>query len=70
MQAELFVKPNRLMTDVDIWFLRVDMFIIAASYTTAFIFLLLRVKSRLRKADGLFVLAIIYAVLTLAITFI
>ena len=70
MKAELFVKPNRLMLDVDIWFLRVDMFIIAACYIVAFIYLLLRVKSRLRKADGIFMLAITYSLLTLSITFI
>lgn len=69
MKVVLFVKPNRLLTKVDIWFLRVDMFIIATCYTVTFIFLLLRVKSRLRKADGIFMLAITYSVLTLAITF-
>lgn len=63
-----FVNPNTLMTVFDIWFLRASMFIIAASYAGALVYMKRRVP--LQKIDGLFALAIVYSGLVLSITFV
>lgn len=63
------MKPLRLMTKFDIWFWRANMLIIASCFTATLVYLMLRVKNRYRKADWILVLAILYAVLNISVSF-
>lgn len=64
-----FVNPNVLMTIFDIWFLRVAMFVIFVSYAGTLVYLKIKVAPKPQKIDGLFILAMTYSGIILAITF-
>jgi hypothetical protein len=57
------------MTKLDLWFWRADMLVIASCFTATLVYLMLRVKNRYRKADWILVLAILYAVLNISVSF-
>ena len=64
-----FIRPKSLLNSFDIWVLRVTMFLIAISYMVMYIYLKIKVERKVRKIDGLFLLAVVYSTSVLVISF-